>query len=135
MTKRTIQTQDKYVLRMPDGLRETLKELAERNGRSLNAEIIARLHESLNSPYPELSGYGFEALVRRLDGSVRALEHLFLAERDLAFIDGRPTADELAAIRNAPESAKRQILAALADKDMDRAVAIARKAATQQKPE
>lgn len=38
---------DQYMLRLPDGMRERLKALAEGNKRSLNAEIIARLEESL----------------------------------------------------------------------------------------
>ncbi|TNB46530.1 Arc family DNA-binding protein [Martelella lutilitoris] len=38
---------DKYVLRMPDGLRDRIKRVAEENGRSMNAEMIARLEGSL----------------------------------------------------------------------------------------
>lgn len=41
-----IQPQDKYVVRFPDGMRDRLKALAAENGRSLNAEIIARLEAS-----------------------------------------------------------------------------------------
>ena len=36
-----------YPLRMPSELRETLESIAKENGRSLNAEIITRLHSSL----------------------------------------------------------------------------------------
>lgn len=44
MTKKpTIQPQDKYVLRMPDGMRNQLKAAAEKNNRSMNAEIVGRL--------------------------------------------------------------------------------------------
>ncbi|MDW9854060.1 Arc family DNA-binding protein [Sinorhizobium meliloti] len=47
MTKKpVIQPQDKYVLRLPDGMRDKLKAEAEQNGRSMNAEIVARLEES-----------------------------------------------------------------------------------------
>jgi len=38
---------DKFLLRMPDGLRARLKALAEENGRSMNAEILARLDFTL----------------------------------------------------------------------------------------
>lgn len=41
------ETADRYIIRFPDGMRERIKELAEKNGRSMNAEIIARLEESL----------------------------------------------------------------------------------------
>ncbi len=34
---------DQVKLRLPDGMRDKLKEAAKVNGRSLNAEIIARL--------------------------------------------------------------------------------------------
>jgi len=117
---------DQFPLRLPDGLRDTLKELADQNGRSMNAEIVARLQDSLKSPYPELSGYGFEALVRRLGASVAAMENLFIATRDLTHPDARPTAEELNAIRAAPESRKRDIIQALVDRDLDKAVALAK---------
>lgn len=35
--------QDQYMLRLPGGLRDRIKRFAERNGRSMNAEIVARL--------------------------------------------------------------------------------------------
>lgn len=38
---------DKFMLRLPPGMRETLKEAAEENGRSMNAEIVQRLKSSL----------------------------------------------------------------------------------------
>ncbi|NYH12233.1 Arc family DNA-binding protein [Pseudomonas moraviensis] len=38
---------DRFVLRLPDGLRQTLKRLAKKNRRSLNAEIVARMERSL----------------------------------------------------------------------------------------
>jgi ParB-like chromosome segregation protein Spo0J len=34
---------DKFMLRLPDGMRDTLKAAAKANGRSLNAEIVLRL--------------------------------------------------------------------------------------------
>lgn len=39
---------DKFVLRLPEGLREKLKTIADRNGRSMNAEIVARLERSID---------------------------------------------------------------------------------------
>ncbi|MDW9711863.1 Arc family DNA-binding protein [Sinorhizobium meliloti] len=45
--------QDQFMVRMPKGMRDALKEIAAGNGRSLNAEIIDRLNNSLN--WPELS--------------------------------------------------------------------------------
>lgn len=47
MSDRAPQNQDKYVLRLPDGMREAVKQLAETNRRSMNAEIIAALEMHL----------------------------------------------------------------------------------------
>lgn len=41
---------DKFMLRLPDGLHPRLKEAAEANNRSLNAEIVTRLNASLERP-------------------------------------------------------------------------------------
>lgn len=38
---------DKFIVRMPPGMRETLAELAAKNGRSMNAEVVERLLESI----------------------------------------------------------------------------------------
>lgn len=37
---------DKYLLRLPEGMREQLKDAAKQNNRSMNAEIVARLEQS-----------------------------------------------------------------------------------------
>jgi hypothetical protein len=42
---------DKFVLRLPDGLRDRIKRAAESNRRSMNAEIVATL-ESYYPPEP-----------------------------------------------------------------------------------
>lgn len=39
------QHQDKFVLRLPDGMRDRIKLAAEVNNRSMNAEIVATLEE------------------------------------------------------------------------------------------
>lgn len=41
---------DQFPLRFPEGMREKLKEEAGKSGRSMNAEIIHRLANSLNAP-------------------------------------------------------------------------------------
>jgi plasmid stability protein len=40
---------DQVTIRLPPGMRDTLNELAARNGRSANAEIVARLERSLSA--------------------------------------------------------------------------------------
>lgn len=37
--------QDQFVLRLPEGMRDKIREAAEANSRSMNAEIVARLEE------------------------------------------------------------------------------------------
>ncbi len=40
---------DKVLVRMPDGMRDRLKEVAKSNNRTLNAEIVARLERSFTA--------------------------------------------------------------------------------------
>ncbi len=40
---------DQYLLRFPPGMREHLKATAEKNNRSMNAEIVARLEDSFRT--------------------------------------------------------------------------------------
>lgn len=40
------QTQDRYIVRFPDGMRDKIQEEAKANNRSMNAEIVARLERS-----------------------------------------------------------------------------------------
>jgi hypothetical protein len=44
------QSQDKFVLRLPDGMRDRIKAAASDNNRSMNAEIIAALEERYPAP-------------------------------------------------------------------------------------
>lgn len=39
---------DKFMLRLPDGMRDRIAELAKKNNRSMNSEIIARLEQSID---------------------------------------------------------------------------------------
>lgn len=40
------QMEDKFMLRLPDGMRNTIKTFAARSGRSMNAEIILHLSKA-----------------------------------------------------------------------------------------
>ncbi|MFB2830675.1 Arc family DNA-binding protein [Aeromonas jandaei] len=40
---------DKFMVRLPPGFREQIKELAKENGRSMNSEIVQRLKEVLKN--------------------------------------------------------------------------------------
>lgn len=43
-----IQNQDKFIARLPEGLRERLKKAANRNKRSMNAELVHALENHLS---------------------------------------------------------------------------------------
>jgi len=45
---------DQFMVRFPNGMRDRIREVADKNGRSMNAEIIARLEAS----FPDMSSTG-----------------------------------------------------------------------------
>lgn len=47
--ERTPQLADKYVLRLPDGMREKITELAKANNRSMNAEMVLMLQQAIDA--------------------------------------------------------------------------------------
>lgn len=54
---------DQFVVRLPDGMRDRLKKSATVNGRSMNAEILARIEASYPASRFELAlAVGFAAL-------------------------------------------------------------------------
>ena len=47
------QTEDKFVVRMPEGLRHLVKSIASQNRRSMNAEILIAIERSMQQQTPE----------------------------------------------------------------------------------
>lgn len=45
MSTETGRESDKFMLRLPDGMRDRIKVAADRNGRSMNSEIVAALED------------------------------------------------------------------------------------------
>ncbi len=66
---------DKFLLRMPEGLRDQIKEAADRNGRSMNAEIIARIE---NAPVAEDA---FKRAVERMEEFSEDLKYSLEVDR------------------------------------------------------
>jgi hypothetical protein len=72
MAKSVDRASDKFVLRLPDGMRDFIAEIAERSGRSMNAEIISALasHIAFFSPDKavpaEMSEVMSDAMVERI---------------------------------------------------------------------
>ena len=74
MKTSTLQDEDKYILRMPDGMRQQFAEIAKRNGRSLNAELVYRLSQSLLVPEDVVAACNdMGDVTDRLDFAVRLL--------------------------------------------------------------
>jgi plasmid stability protein len=65
------QNQDKFILRMPDGMRDQIKIEAAKNRRSMNAEIIERVEKTLK--YPDLDGLDPRALMEIIAVSMEGL--------------------------------------------------------------
>lgn len=49
MTKYPSQLQDKFNLRLPEGMRDAIADRAKANGRSMNSEIVQILQEALDT--------------------------------------------------------------------------------------
>lgn len=45
--------QDRFIVRLPDGMRDKIAELAKQNSRSMNAEIVARLERTFSQESPQ----------------------------------------------------------------------------------
>lgn len=64
---------DKFMLRLPDGLRDTIAEHAKRAGRSMNAEVIYRLQmaydqdAAMEDAYQLDARIGVNAMIRLLN--------------------------------------------------------------------
>jgi plasmid stability protein len=72
MSKKPAQPQDKYVLRLPDGMRDRIKMQADRNGRSMNAEIVQAL-EQFFPPEPST-----EELMDRIHEVMESSERFYM---------------------------------------------------------
>lgn len=73
---------DQFIVRFPPGMRDTIAAAAEGNGRSMNAEIVARLEFSLEGR-EMLSEHGLTAMSKRFLAAADALEGLFFDVRDM----------------------------------------------------
>ena len=69
MAKDNHQDTDNFLLRLPDGMRDTVAELARVNGRSMNAQFVMMVSAQIGdqSVSPEMSGPTIEDLRTRVD--------------------------------------------------------------------
>ncbi|WP_371398835.1 Arc family DNA-binding protein [Marinovum algicola] len=64
MSSEPRQNQDKFILRLPDGMRDQVKQLAASNHRSMNAEILAALEMWLGDSRIGMDKAEFRQLMR-----------------------------------------------------------------------
>lgn len=57
-SQRAPQSADKYVLRLPDGMRDKLADLARANNRSMNAEMVHILQQAIDGVTPRTNAPG-----------------------------------------------------------------------------
>ena len=83
---RPSQTQDKFIVRLPDGMREKISEAATANKRSMTAEIVARLEwsfENADATRGHSSATNTQSEIETLRDQIRveAMERKRLEER------------------------------------------------------
>src|SRR5262245_41794075 len=91
---------DKLIVRPPTGMRDTIKEVADQNGRSMNAEAVEALALyisdgikatkgvtvpliGLRAHDVEIREQGLNAISKRLGAAVQELERLLFGDIDL----------------------------------------------------
>ncbi|NLS03582.1 Arc family DNA-binding protein [Rhizobium sp. P32RR-XVIII] len=82
---------DKFVIRLPDGLREEIKAAAKENGRSMNTEIVARLSGDPKTLRDQFAG-------QALSGMLAADEKRALSP-EVAAVSAYRSADAMLAAR------------------------------------
>src|SRR5258705_10528218 len=90
MAKKVVKTtkagrgSDQFMVRMPPGMRSALAAEAERNGRSMNAEIVGRLAWSFEEI---LSTEGLIVISKRMTAAINYLEEGIVDIRDMDLVD------------------------------------------------
>lgn len=64
MSKYPSQTQDKFTVRFPDGMRDEIAKRAEANGRSMNSEIIAAIEAWISGSSEDISQKDVSRIIR-----------------------------------------------------------------------
>lgn len=73
------QTQDKFIARLPDGMRDRIAVAAEVAGRSMNAEIVHRLQRSFDEQGP--SGLKRELAITELSEHAKVVAKYWAMEK------------------------------------------------------
>lgn len=93
------QEQDRFIVRMPDGMRDRIAKAAEENGRSMNSEIVYRLEQSFLSSEAHGAIDEDPALQKIAQDAARAAVTLMLRRlldaEDVAGIDQKDITDPI----------------------------------------
>jgi septal ring factor EnvC (AmiA/AmiB activator) len=78
MAKRVVAEVDKFLVRLPDGMREALQTAATANRRTMTGEIIARLEQSFADEAPKTAPRpaSLADLNKKIEELERSLENL-----------------------------------------------------------
>ncbi|OEI82498.1 Arc family DNA-binding protein [Brucella sp. BO3] len=87
------ETADRYIVRFPDGMRDLIAEFAKENNRSMNAEIVSRLDESLRE---SLRSRSVESQILNLLGSLNDADKSVILSvmKNMADVRHSPTGDQ-----------------------------------------
>lgn len=69
-------TAEQFVVRFPDGMRDRIAEAAKQNNRSMNAEIIARLHQSFDTRDTDIAQGTASAMLKSLTQAINHANQL-----------------------------------------------------------
>lgn len=72
---------DKFVVRLPDGMRERIAEIARVQHRSMNSEIVRRLEESMVGDDPQSAAIDHEHLSKEEKAIVLTVRKLSASKR------------------------------------------------------
>lgn len=72
-----------FRLRLPAELKEAIEQEARNSGRSINAEIVFRLEQSVEGFFLDMTSEHFVALMNRFQATQEALEELYFDCRDI----------------------------------------------------
>jgi hypothetical protein len=72
----TTDKSDKFLLRLPDGMRDQISLEAQKHGRTMNAEVVARLGQSFDRTHSDAYAEELKRTLERSDAYARAVDNL-----------------------------------------------------------
>ena len=73
---------DRFMIRLPEGMRDQLTEAASANKRTISAEIVARLEESLTRGNIKFVEQTFEERLQDVENDIAILKAAVLFDKD-----------------------------------------------------